>query len=168
MLKWCLKDFQGVCIFTYILSLLFSTPFYNYAMTWKIFPGVCIHADIFHQLGKSLLHLKKATCSGRVTLYFHHLQVQPSIESLRNRITSSLQNCFDAEDIKALVKVLLTHFTIAKNGQGLPNLDIVGRKMIKESSTGLGAALWKCGRVHREWKQNLKTPWPEQRRNPLT
>ena len=67
----------------------------------------------------------------------NHLQVQQSIESLRNRITSSLQNCFDAEDIKSLVKVLLTYLPIAKNCQGLPNLDIVGTKVIKNLSQGL-------------------------------
>ena len=109
-----------------------------------------------HSLSIFIQNLPKRACSfliirkDKVTSYMNHLQVQQSIESLRNRITSSLQNCFDAEDIKSLVKVLLTHFTIAKNCQGLPNLDIVGTKMIKESFTGFGAALWKCGRVHRE------------------
>ena len=182
-------------------------------MKSMIFQGLCIQADIFHQLGQfeksllvwhrlkkirprsnmvgwgiawfpnpiavvtfsksdgdpvlfrhslpifiqnlpkracSFLIIRKATWSDEVTSYLNHLQVQQSIESLRNRITSSLQNCFDAEDIKSLVKVLLAHFTIAKNCQGLSNLDIVGTKIIKESFTGFGAALWKCGRVHRE------------------
>ena len=102
------------------------------------------------KLACSFLIIRKATQSDEVTSYLNRLQVQQSIESLKNRITSSLQNCFDAEDIKSLVQVLLTYFTIARNCQGLPNLDVVGTSMKKESFTGFGAALWKCGRVHRD------------------
>ena len=110
-------------------------------------PNAHVHSELFRTCRRII---RKVTWSDKVTSYMNHLQVQQSIESLRNRITSSLQNCFDAEDIKSLVKVLLTHFTIAKNCQGWPNLDIVGIKIIKESFTGFGAALWKCGRIHRE------------------
>ena len=113
------------------------------------FEGLCVHAEIFHQLGqfeKSLLvwhRVKKIRprcnlvrrssfsclrcCSLETSsetqaskqllrdeafsiLYFCHLiqflfKVDQAIESLKNRITSSLQNCFDSDDIKVLVKV---------------------------------------------------------------
>ena len=86
------------------------------------FHGLCIRADIFQELGqfeKSLLvwqRVKKirprctlvrsVTWFLSVFFFSFALKVNRSIESLKNRITSSLQNCFDADDIKLLVKVL--------------------------------------------------------------
>ena len=55
---------------------------------------------------KAEVHLGEICDLILICFFSFALKVNRSIESLKNRITSSLQNCFDADDIKVLVKVL--------------------------------------------------------------
>ena len=72
--------------------------------TWSVWEEPSCLAE--GEENKAEVHLGEICDLILICFFSFALKVNRSIESLKNRITSSLQNCFDADDIKVLVKVL--------------------------------------------------------------